>query len=117
MTDPSPELALVPTESERQGAGGAAATASPAACDCMSEKYKLEEFEAFIGAVWNFAPDPDAEDDLTRFDELLHAALVYIGRVALDPSTDPFDADRAARLLRSMELRALWGPDHPVIQP
>lgn len=116
MPDPT-ELALVPTESERPEAGGAAATASPAACDCMSEIYENKEFEAFIGAVWNFAPDPDAEDDLTRFDELLHAALVFIAGIALDPSTDPHEANRAAQMLRSMEQRALWGPDYPVRQP
>lgn len=108
MTDPTPDLTLVPTESERQP-GGAAATAPPG-------PYCEAEFGAFIASVWNFPAD-DTGEDLTRFDELLHAALVFIAGIALDPSTDPHEANRAAHVLRSMEQRALWGPDHPVRQP
>lgn len=108
MPDPTPDLTLVPTESERQP-GGAAATAPPG-------PYCEAEFGSFIASVWNFPAD-DAEEDLTRFDELLHAALVFIAGIALDPSTDPHEADRAATVLRSMEQRALWGPGIPVVQP
>lgn len=67
-----------------------------------------------IDAVWNFSPS-EVEEDLTRFNELLHAALVFIGRVASDGYVEPPEA--AAELLRSVEQRALWGPDHPVRQP
>jgi hypothetical protein len=52
------------------------------------------------------------DDDPFRFDELLTSALAFIGRRALDVADE-----RAAALLRAMEQRALWGPDHPVRQP
>lgn len=83
---------------------GVAATAS-------AGPYDPAEFEALIEAVWSLE-----DDDPTRFDELLHAALVFIGRVAFAPIGGQWDW-HAAELLRAMEQRALWGPDHPVVQP
>ena len=83
-----------------EGSGGAAATASP-------DPYTEAEFDALVSSVWSLD-----DDDPFRFDELLTAALAFIGRRALDVTDG-----RAAALLRSMEQRALWGPDHPVRQP
>lgn len=74
--------------------------------------YDPAELEALVEAVWSLEGDADP----TRFDELLHAALVLLGRIALDPYGLSW-RDQAAELLRSMEQRALWGPDHPVRQP
>lgn len=86
--------------SQPQLSGGAATASSPG-------PYDPAELEALIDAVWSL----DGDIDPTRFDELLHAALVFIGRIALNPF--PTERGIATRLLRSMEQRALWGPDHP----
>jgi hypothetical protein len=85
---------------------GVAATAS-------AGPYTFAELEALYTSVWSLEDDGT---DLTRFHELLHAALVFIGRLALNEYEYEWGYD-AATLLRSMELRALWGPDHPVRQP
>jgi len=98
------DLVVPPTEGDGPGSGGVAATASP-------DLYTDDEYEAFCAAVWSLAED----EDLTRFDDLLHAALAFIGAIALDRR--PGSVDRAVALLRAMEQRALWGPDHPVRQP
>lgn len=86
------------------GSTGAAATASV-------DPYHPGEFDALIASVWSL----EGADDPTRFDELLTAALAFIGALAL--RTDHHVAERAADLLRRMEQRALWGPDQPVRQP
>lgn len=70
------------------------------------------ELEALIEAVWSL----DGDGDPTLFDELLHAALVYVGRIALTGCAED-EIARAATLLRSMQLRVLNGPDHLVEQP
>lgn len=100
MTVPEQAAGL---DTRAAGSAGAAATA-PAG------PYDPAELEALIEAVWSLEGD-----DPTRFDELLHAALVALGRIALNP----YAAERGmvTLLLRSMEQRALWGPDHPVRQP
>lgn len=77
------------------------------------DPYAPEEFESLVAAVWDF---DGCETDLTRFDELLTAALAFIARITLD-GLNGFEETRAAELLRSMEQRALWGPGHPVKQP
>lgn len=96
--------ACTPNSPSAEGPAGVAATAS-------AGPYDPAELEALIEAVWSLEGDADP----TRFDELLHAALVSLGRIALNP----FAAERGmvTLLLRSMEQRALWGPDHPVRQP
>lgn len=80
--------------------------------------YTFAELEALYTSVWSLEEDGT---DLTRFHELLHAALVFIGRIALydedDGDTAAAWSPDAAALLRTMEQRALWGPDHPVRQP
>lgn len=99
---PDPELVLVPTEPEDPKAGGAAATASPA-----DSPLTVEEFDAIVGAIW-----ADLDDDPMRIGDLLATALGFIAGIALHEDTDPHDAARAAAVLREMEQRALWGPDH-----
>ena len=93
-----------------EGPAGATAMAS-------AGPYDPAELEALVEAVWSLE-----EDDPTRFDELLHAALVMLGRIAMTRSSlyspsSALDRQRVTQLLRSMEQRALWGPDHPVRQP
>lgn len=83
----------------------------PGALETSPGPYDPAELEALMEAVWSLEGD-----DPTRFDELLHAALVFVGRVAFAPIGGQWDW-HAAELLRSMEQRALWGPDHPVRQP
>lgn len=97
-------VALTTDGGNHETPAGVAATAS-------AGPYDPAELEALIEAAWSLEGDADP----TRFDELLHAALVFLGRIALNP----FPAERglATQLLRSMEQRALWGPDHPVRQP
>lgn len=100
--------ALTPNSPSPEGPGDAPSLASPG-------PYTPEEYDALVAAVWDF---DGCEHDLTRFDELLTTALAFIGRIAIDGiRTVPLDQDRAALLLRRMEQRALWGPDHTVIQP
>lgn len=65
------------------------------------------EYDAIVGTIWS-----DLDDDPTRFNDLLHAALGYIGGLALAFDADPGVADWATAVLRSFEQRALWGPDH-----
>lgn len=89
------------------GSTGAAATASV-------DPYHPGEFDALIASVWAL----EGADDPTRFDELLTAALAFIGAIAIDGVPPRLTTPhRAAALLRAMEQRALWGPDHPVRQP
>ncbi|MEU4391616.1 hypothetical protein [Kribbella sp. NPDC023855] len=122
---PDPELVLVPTELEDPKAGGAAATASPATghaptCPlvCCTNAHDeavtgvpapltAEEFDAIVGAIW-----ADLDDDPMRIGDLLATAVAFIAGIALHEDTDPQDAARAAAVLREMEQRALWGPDH-----
>lgn len=104
-----PEVFVPTTDRGEQGPG--AVTTSPGL-------YDPAELEALFRAVWSL----DGDEDPTRFDELLHAALVFLGRLAVAPdgtyvtSTPTGRADMAL-LLRRMELRATLGPDHPVRQP
>lgn len=73
--------------------------------------YTDDEFDSLMTSVWSLE-----EDDPTRFDELLSHAIGFIARLALE-GDNGFAESNAAVLLRSMEQRALWGPDHPVRQP
>lgn len=88
------------------------ADAGPGMVQPSPGPYTFAELEALYTSIWSLEDDGT---DLTRFHELLHAALVFIGRIALAYPAD-WSVDAAA-LLRAMELRALWGPDHPVRQP
>lgn len=65
------------------------------------------EFDAIVGTIWN-----GLTDDPFRIGDLLADALGFIAGIALHEDTDPHDAARAAGVLRQMEQRALWGPDH-----
>lgn len=95
-----------PNSPSAEGPAGDAATAS-------AGPYTFAELEALFTSVWSLDDDGT---DLTRFHDLLHAALAFIARVASGPIGGQWDW-HAAELLRSMEQRALWGPDHPVEQP
>lgn len=95
----------LPNSPSAEGPAGDAATAS-------AGPYTQDEFAALIEAVWSL----EDTEDLVRFHELLHAALVFVGRVALAGTGYQWGSE-ARELLRSMEQRALWGPDHPVVQP
>lgn len=66
------------------------------------------ELDAIVTAIWS-----DLTEDPYRVGDLLADAIGFIGRYAVDPSIDPYDAARAAGLLRRMEQRALWGPTVP----
>lgn len=90
------------------GSVGAAATAS-------TGPYTEAELTALFASVWSLDADGT---DLTRFDELLFHAVVFIGTRAMAPygSGLAYDHDAAA-LLRSMARRVALGPDHPVRQP
>lgn len=102
--DGGEELSLVPTEHEGPKAGGAAATASPA------DPFTREEWDAINAAIWT-----DLEDDPFRFSDLLTVALGTLAGMALDADVGPHEAGYVAlavRVLREMEQRALWGPDH-----
>lgn len=105
------ELSLEPTEHEGQGAGGAAATASPVTCDCLAPYDNLAEpmtpveFDSIVSLIWH-----DLDSDRSRVGDLLADALGFIGGIAVDIHTDPHDADRATAVLRAMEQRALFGP-------
>lgn len=94
------ELSLEPTEHEGPRSGGAAATASP-------EPLTAPEFDAIVALIWD-----DLDEDPLRVGDLLADALGFIGGIALDIHSDPHDADRATAVLRAMEQRALWGPNH-----
>lgn len=74
----------------------------------MTEPMTELELDAIVTAVW-----ADLEQDPFRVGDLLADAIGFIGRIAVAPDTDPYDADRAAGLLRRMEQRALWGPTEP----
>lgn len=101
--------ALTPNSPSPAEPGGAVLSAVPPG------PYIQEEYDALVAAVWDF---DGCESDLTRFDELLTTALAFIGRIARDGTrSTPLDQERAALLLRRMEQRALWGPDHTVVQP
>lgn len=70
------------------------------------EPFTEAEFDSIIGTIWN-----ELDGDPHRFDDLLAEALGFIAAVALRPDlTDT--AGRAIGLLRRMEQRSLWGPDH-----
>ncbi|HET6291729.1 MAG TPA: hypothetical protein VFG33_00090 [Kribbella sp.] len=94
------DLVLPPTEGEHHGAGDGASHQPPA-------PLTADEYDSIVGTIWN-----ELEDDLGRFDDLLAEALGFIAGIALHEDTDPREADRATAVLRSMEQRALWGPDH-----
>lgn len=64
------------------------------------------EFDAILGTIWE-----GLDDDPTRFDDLLFTALGFIAGIALTSRADRLP-ERAAGLLRRMEQRSLWGPDH-----
>jgi hypothetical protein len=66
----------------------------------------VDEHESIVDAIW-----ADLEEDPYRIGDLLTIALAYLAVVALDPGTDPHDADQATAVLRQLEQRALWGPD------
>lgn len=125
-------LVLPPTEGEHHGAGDgvvdvgsgrvepvrvSASTATekpslaPPLAHDVPEPFTEDEYDALITSVWSLD-----NDDPTRFDELLSHALAFIGRIALD-GANGLEESRAAELLRAMEQRSLWGPDHPVRQP
>jgi hypothetical protein len=125
---PDPELVLGTTELEDPKAGGAAATASsatghaatcPLVCCTSADDENVTgvpaqqppltpaEFDAIVGAIW-----ADLDEDEFRIGDLLAVALGFIAGIALHEDTDPHDAARAAAVLREMEQRALWGPDH-----
>lgn len=98
------------TDGGNQGSAGVAATAS-------AGPYTPDEFRALFESVWSCSPDsPQDDGDLTMFNDLLHAALVFVGQVALRPEWWDWH-EQAAALLRSMEQRGLGGPDHPARQP
>ncbi|WP_020385945.1 hypothetical protein [Kribbella catacumbae] len=69
--------------------------------------FTAAEFDAIVSTIWNGLPD-----DPFRIGDLLADALGFIAGIALHEDTDPNDAARAAAVLRAMEQRALWGPDH-----
>lgn len=96
----SPELAAPTTDGDDQAPGGAAATAPP-------EPLTPAEYDAIVSTIWNGLPD-----DPFRIGDLLADALGFIGGLALAFDTDPHEADRATAVLREMEQRALWGPNH-----
>lgn len=107
MTGPIEQVAPA-TDQGNQGSAGVAATAS-------ADPYTDDEFEALAWSVWSLTPD----EDPTRFDELLAAALAFVARIALleDPEVLRTVVPKARNLLREMQLRVLNGPDHPVRQP
>lgn len=99
-----PGCPYVPTTDGDDLAGGAdLSAASPAEQPPLT----TAEFDAIVGAVW-----ADLEEDPYRIGDLLAQALGFIAGIALHEDTDPRDAARAAAVLRAMEQRALWGPEH-----
>ena len=111
---PAGSPAGVETPVVRAGTPNSPSAEGPAGATAMASvgPYTFAELEALYTSIWSLEEDGT---DLTRFHELLHASLVFIGRIALDEYGEW--ATDAATLLRLMELRALWGPDHPVRQP
>ncbi|HEY9354215.1 MAG TPA: hypothetical protein VIP28_13225 [Nocardioides sp.] len=115
------------TAGDGQGAGGAAATASPAdphvwrrlcfhghapdrchwckAGPTPETPFTAEEWDAIQSTIWS-----DLENDPYRFDQLLSMALGTLAGIALDGQTAA--AGLCVRTLRELEQRALWGPDH-----
>lgn len=72
--------------------------------------FTREEWDSINAAVWT-----DLDGDPFRFNDLLTTALGTLAGMALDAGADPLPAGYpalAARTLREMEMRALWGPDH-----
>lgn len=68
------------------------------------------ELDAIVTAIWD-----GLDGDPFRVGDLLADALGFIGGLAL--RTDHHVAERATGLLRRMEQRALWGPEHPAEVP
>lgn len=84
---------------------GAGAGATDRSAPASPEPFTEAEFDSILGTIWN-----GLDGDAHRFDDLLAQALGFIGGIAM--RTDHHVAERAAALLREMEQRALWGPDH-----
>lgn len=93
----------VPTSDGDVHGAGAGATDRPA--PASPEPFTAAEFDAIIGTIWN-----GLDGDPHRFDDLLADALGFIGGIAVRAGSNA--AERAASLLREMEQRALWGPNH-----
>lgn len=109
--DATRELVLPPSEGEHHDAGAGATDRSapasaPQGCGPTGE-FTAAEYDAIVSTIWN-----DLDSDPRRFDDLLTEALTYIVDVAVMNDTDPYEAARATAVLRSMEQRALWGPNH-----
>lgn len=68
--------------------------------------YTEAEYMALGKDIWSLA----GRDDPTRFDDLLHMALAFMGAVALDGTREPVSQRRAIELLRAMQERVTNGP-------